>query len=630
MMKWQILTHTVNQQNKKHKANYKISAFIWICCVFLLPLHAISQGSPERILGSFIFKNDVYNYKFIKENVDSYSFQISKSDTDDNQVRSFIFSDFTQDIFIDGFKIEMKKYFLNDTTTNNDSLEKKGIELFFKIQARLNFLDDEPITAYFILKKNNIRSFFLANTSDYYNGILSDLYLNHDIGWILIEIEDGAIKNIKVQLLMDKNTAIEFNQPLSDDTSSSGNQRSYLEFKNQYPVSISGKFDPEKFADFYLYCLDCNGVKGLSRYISLADLMTMDIVFESDKEDYSPANGVMSLSPNNPSVELKKEKRSKILEISAFTDFVGLDQEQPNGLIQIEAKRKININTNHYLLFPRETQKIASILGYGDPNDIQLEKIKTERNKKDEIKYVVKRNINDIDINKRYIKGTYDESKIVSDTITVREKKFRPVSYNIFGSIEPKLLFSKLEENTRYLHVNNFTSTEVPDTINSIDLFRYQLVSFGTNLNIFKLSLPQYKITWSIPDFGVYWYRVRAIDTLNSNNGNLNKGVAVPINSVYLTLGSNMVFRPDGRWGVSLGFDYIWQNIMNAEFILNNKSGLIQYKFDGFLKTSENSKLFFRFRLTNEVKENNHNFTQLQLGYSLDVFSRPVRVDNNE
>src|SRR5690606_12953216 len=97
------------------------------------------------------------------------------------------------------------------------------------------------------------------------------------------------------------------------------------------------------------------------------DLLLLDIVLENDKEDYSPSNRTITLTPASNIQELKKEQRSKILEVSAFTDLAGLDQDQPNGLIQIEAKRRITVSTRSRLLSGgKSNEDVASQVDLSD------------------------------------------------------------------------------------------------------------------------------------------------------------------------------------------------------------------------------------------------------------------------
>jgi hypothetical protein len=135
-----------------------------LLCLFLVQ-QVIAQAPSKRLLGSFILGNEAYNYEFTMEASDSYSFGISSiSDTiaatannDRGETLAAgknIFNEFTEDIFERVFAKQMKdKYTIED-----DSTKKAATEVFFKIKAKLDFIDDEPTTAYFILKRDHIFS----------------------------------------------------------------------------------------------------------------------------------------------------------------------------------------------------------------------------------------------------------------------------------------------------------------------------------------------------------------------------------------------------------------------------------------------------------------------------------------
>ncbi len=105
----------------------------------------------------------------------------------------------------------------------SDSLVRRSAtEVFFTLKARYDFIDDEPVTAYLILKKDYIWSILRGNSSKTYNGLLSELLVRHRIHRVEAETEDGAIKNISVYLVdpRDKNNT---------------SPRQFLIFKNQFP-----------------------------------------------------------------------------------------------------------------------------------------------------------------------------------------------------------------------------------------------------------------------------------------------------------------------------------------------------------------------------------------------------------
>ncbi|GAO45425.1 hypothetical protein [Flavihumibacter petaseus] len=628
--------------------------FITAISLIALPLLVVAQVKPTRILGTFVYQKKVYNYDFSMLAADRYSFNISRaftrsthSDTtikdlskttdqtameeetneeeisdqpdktgkngsDTTNAGALPLSGFDVDGFVTLFTEIMTEI---QGATDNDTLGNVAREVFFSIKARLQFVDDEPVTAYLILKKDRINSFLKNNSSTYYRGVYGLLYFNHFINHVSVETEGGAIKNITVQVVDTSLAARSIQSP-----------RDYIEFKNQFPISISGKFDPEKFANIKLYAYNAAGIRGLTRYIKMGDLLTLNIVLESEKEDYSPSDRTVALSPANPIAELKKEKRSRILEIAAFTDFIGLDQEEPNGLIQIEARRKININSKSNLLINASKDELSENVQFG-----KIEKTVILERKKKKVLYGLKlrgSNTKYLPLTKaekdKLIVGEGDEStlkKIDSfgwQTVVVKNRKFHSPYFTLFPYIEPKLLFSKLEQHNRVIDSGKLVSNQ----ITPIQLYRYQLASFGAQVNIIRFNFPQLKFNVSPLNIGYYWFRTRVgspSDSLTQNS--------IPLNSQYFSWGAQVNFQPDHRWGASLSAEYIREKILNDAYSLTNKNGLFQYGFDGHLKTGDYSKLFFRFRWTHEHHNRNDNFTQIQLGYSLNLFVGPSNDD---
>src|SRR5690606_33163262 len=124
----------------------------------------------------------------------------------------------------------------------------------------------------------------------------------------------------------------------------------------------------------------------------------------------------------------------------------------------------------------------------------------------------------------------------------------------------------------------------------------------GINLNLFRINFPQLKFSVNALDVGYYWYRTRV--QLFSDE---DASSTIPLNSQFVQIGSSFHFRPDSRWGVNFGMNYIRQNVWNESFGLTNNNGLLQTTFDSHLKTSDNAKLFFRFRWNYECKNRNNN-----------------------
>jgi len=82
--------------------------------------------------------------------------------------------------------------------------------------------------------------------------------------------------------------------------------------------------------------------------INLADII--DYKFKTYNYSYgkNPSDQVVNLNEGTTEVPLYKERNFDIIKAAMFTDFIGVDDDKPNGLIQIEIWRKINVLSRRY------------------------------------------------------------------------------------------------------------------------------------------------------------------------------------------------------------------------------------------------------------------------------------------
>jgi hypothetical protein len=531
----------------------------------------------------------------------------SEAKPEEEEEAAYLFSELTNSILQQAIVDQLH---LNFGIAEDDELDDFAIAQAIRIKSNFEFLDDEPVTANLILKDDYVSSLLTYNNSPYYTGSLSRLVAGHRVESVRIETEDGAIKNIIAHFVA-PSVKTENVSP-----------RAYVEFKNTFPISISGKFDPEAFSKIRLYCLNCWGIQGLDRFIKLSELLELDIVLENGKEDYSPVNTTVELTPSHPIAELKKEKRSRILEVAAFTDFVGLDQEEPNGLIQFEARRRININTKSFPFRHFETaDEITNQMDISDMKEVARTRTKdstifTYRRsiEKDEILPNSSKNIK---VRTKWItvtdkkNGNRDSTQVVDFIFSIKKKNFNSIYGTVFNNIEPRLLFSKIDQNQRFIDSLALDGNK----IDPVTLMKYQLVSFGLTANLFRISYPQLKFSWNLLSVGGYWFRSRVGFSSDSTR------TSIPLNNSYLLFSSELVFKPDSRWGLTMGINCIKPTIWHNDYELTSNSPILQPYFDGFLKTNGKDKLFFRFRWSYQHKARENNFTQIQVGYNVNLFT---------
>lgn len=497
------------------------------------------------------------------------------------------------------FQILNKEGFQDEKS--NQVLETTGTNIFYEIKSRIEFKDDEPITAYIVLKRKYITiDIHLTTEIKRNNKTLDTLKMIKKIPFevtkVIVEFEDGGIKNIFADLLPQ---IPEYKNIYGNNT---------IRFRNLKPISIIGKFDPDEFArqkisagnisdlisvintasipkdvislrqlcdtkpnkccneNFHEKC-----IKMHPPYFYLSNIIDYIVESENDNEDYSPTNSKIELTELGSRKALKKEKRSNILTVRAFSDFMGISDDQPNGLVQIEASKKINIISGRH-----------SGVGLGFCT---------------------------IGINNQ--KGIY------SGGLTF---------------IEPKFTISKIEENNRYLildstHLDKDKSKEKNENyflLNPIDVLRYQQWSFGIDVNLYKLSIHNRKSNFQINGNLNFGRTSTADSILVSDNEisptqyqNISK-----ISTINYGLGILYEIKPDSRYGFSFGYDFQWIDMLNNNF--EYAKGFTNYYhrawFTGFIKLNDTSKLFWRFRKNWLANNNKYNYYQIQIGYELDLF----------
>lgn len=91
-------------------------------------------------------------------------------------------------------------------------------------------------------------------------------------------------------------------------------------------------FERSRESKKYIFLSDA-----LPRYDNLLDLYT---------RDYSPADTVINeYLPGSGPITLRKERNINLFESKIYTDLEGLNQDKPNGLIQIELAKRFNLLT---------------------------------------------------------------------------------------------------------------------------------------------------------------------------------------------------------------------------------------------------------------------------------------------
>jgi hypothetical protein len=147
------------------------------------------------------------------------------------------------------------------------------------------------------------------------------------------EINDGYLENIVVYI---------------------SNGKKIMRFTLPFPVGMSSVNNFKKYSKERLYDLDSSPFL-ISKdwahpqfFIKLSDIIDYDYYLGVKRRDYSPKDTSLDIQ-GGTSLILHKEETKKLFEAHIFSDFQGLNENKPNGLIQAEINKRININTIQYL-----------------------------------------------------------------------------------------------------------------------------------------------------------------------------------------------------------------------------------------------------------------------------------------
>ncbi len=477
--------------------------------------------------------------------------------------------------FRENFKYAFQQLKKDDTKKSNDAYDSIADEIFYSIKSKLEFIDDEPATAYLLLKRKNINIEFHDVEGNPVN-------VPCKVDNISVEFYEGTIKNIFIDVIPKDSTY----------HSIFGNQS--IRFRNNMPISISSKFDPDKFQEHSIFVSNSRDIQTiLSKWkyynveidyksaINLGEIIDIKVIADNEKEDYSPANGVVELNELKTNIQLKKEKRSKLLTAIAFTDIVGLNANNQNGLVQLEVKRRMNLFT----------KKRNGFFGLGD----------------------------------------------------------RGRSYTGWCNFFiPTLSINKIESNNKYLQLRKLnidTSLSLKDStshfnINPILLNQYRTFNFQGSLNVFNWNAPNWKLSLHF-NYNAAYSNTSLSDSISvskvrkTNNSGDSLKITRLANQNITRVSTFchgpelfLEYKPESRLGMTVGFGLMNQMILNDFYKVEKKYNksicgydIFRFYAIGFLKTNDESKLFFRFGYNQSIGNRGNNFYQMQLGYIVDLFT---------
>jgi hypothetical protein len=392
-----------------------------------------------------------------------------------------------------------------------------------------------------------------TNLSNYYN--LPDDITGvqvHEIDSVALQFERGFLENVKVY--------------------TKHREKTYM-FENIYAIGFSSKYNFKELSKMKLYERNTSGIFPC---LYLGDVISYDETLSSYTRDYSPQDTVVSISPAQvPFSILQRSKMVDLFDAKIYSDLIGLLNETPNGMIQIEVDKRLNIRT-----IRKQVGSFRQNFGWLSYINLWGAFTKIEANNKG----LPIRNLN------RVQNGQIVSPNYVSNLDLLRYETFvlgTEVNGLVYDIPDAKVT-GYFDLGIKYSHVPMLDSTRTVDYLGNVTVdapvnkFDGHLLSLQPKITIevrtekrihFKLS---------------YWYYH---SWLFSNNR------FKQVMSYEKSDLSNLLLEPKAR------------QIHSVEFYFRTQ-----------LSEISQSKLFIRARLHWQSGDANTFFPQLQLGYSYDLF----------
>jgi hypothetical protein len=515
------------------------------------------------------------------------AYDVSLVDNKDNPIAGFALQQPEETLFYE--LVEKSLYNLCDgeKLVKEDEAHAKGILEFLKkkdlfqemLKASLRVQDEDVIAGKLNLRKKVAVEVtkLTDQVTKKTTGQKEEFIVHH----VQLQFQDGFIENMIVLGKIPESNRM-------------------LKFENRYPIPFSTRRDYRRLYDINLYERTIflnrfrNALQITSVKMKLGDLLDYTQLLDIDTKDYSPANQVWAAEIKNDetSIDLKKEKTSKILELRVYTDLKGIENENPNGLVQVELAKKINFLNQRREVGKRNVFNIG-LFNYITPS-FTLSKIE-EKRKRLPIRYM----------------GSTQADPAVPNTYASKLQLLQYEAFRVGGELA-------------------LVTADVPG-IKGIFTFKSGLY-FGRTLTTDTLRAQTDSVTFEpVPD---------------------NNIVESGVNSFQFVPEISLQVYPDRRYGFALSYRAINYRIMSrtvkqvtdsadyASFmkgIKGDRTKIDSYPFRrwlgaaeifAFYRPSAYNQLFFRYRFIYDMAQVKVNFHQVQLGIA--TYLTHTDKDKNE
>ncbi|MFC6861222.1 hypothetical protein ACFQHQ_17655, partial [Zunongwangia atlantica 22II14-10F7] len=449
-------------------------------------------------------------------------------------------------------------YFFKDKSDFNDQ---------YKIESEIIALETERMSILSeierALKKNPLWSFEAEDIQlDINDGYIEHIVVLGKINGISIP-DEHDIKLEQLKVLINENP---------DWKTNVGKQ---LKFKNAYPLGFSSSDDFDNFKRSKIAVYTGN----LKEFeMDLEDIFPNYVQsLANDRLDFSPKDQTVVLpEPDKKSGYklLTKDKSSKLFQVAVLSDFNGLNGSNPNGVLQFNFRKEIPLHTQRYR---------APIWKYKGHN------------------------------------------------------------LGFFNYIAPELNWSRLNSRDQdqtlalsYVPVFNGGVIDSLAYTTHLNLLRYENIGVGAILNIFTYSIPAVKIRFEMNlggKFGHTYVLDPQGETVQQDGTTINRSKDYDLNTWRWYPELVLKLRPEERYGADVRLRPIRFNALTDHFstisseqqfksnLSDNNQWLNQIEINAHFSPSaqKENRFFFRYRFTNSASWEYNGYSEIQVGYSIQL-----------
>ncbi len=358
-----------------------------------------------------------------------------------------------------------------------------------------------------------------------------------------IVFEDGTIKQITVKGTHNGQTKI---------------------FSNQFAIGITTRRNIEAFDGINLY--QETYVAPKSQSITLSDVVDYERLVDLRTNDFSPADVTIDLQPKETQ-ELFKASSTQLFTLNVFSDLVGFNNNNPNGLVQLEFSKRINLWTK------RRDNSLMRGTGIG---------------------YFT------------YMTPNFELAKIEENNRSIKVNQHTNSTGLTVNYLSP-------------LEIHRFSFARTSNEVNMIDL---QGPSLSLHLNT-AIGVAVTQLQDTIPDNSSELILDEHINSLML--GAQLRAIFNPESKWAFELSSRWTYIDPLIGSSALKLRSVEKEMLRGpNYLINSWEFLLTWN-TGNTNSGSSNKLFGRFRFNHEWDYWNNNYSEFQIGYSIFLKSSQLR-----